>query len=379
MLDSLIAQKLAGKIIKQLGWNINIMNEKGIIIASGDQKRIGDFHEIAYKLIKDKLDVIIVREGDMEYIGVKPGVNMPILHNNQTIGVIGITGNPDEILNFAYVVKMSVETMVEYELYKEQIRKRQNNKNVFMNALLYEEYTNMDKIATLARDLQYDEKHIRLPVYIKMLSGMEAAHALELIKNSSAHEKQDISMITDSDHILIYKTIPQDMIKNYKITVTQYVQNIDAVFQWYSKTEKCIYYAGNIQNRFEHYRQAYHHVCWLEKHTQGQNAALYFLSDHILQYIQETVPFEAYERLFSVYRTRIDELGGKVFAETITALYENDMNINRAAEKLYVHRNTVIFRLNKVRDQLGLDPIKSTKDLQFLLHLLYYYNNTQKQ
>jgi len=34
------------------------------------------------------------------------------------------------------------------------------------------------------------------------------------------------------------------------------------------------------------------------------------------------------------------------------------MNINRAAEKLYVHRNTVIYRMNKAKEIFNMDISK---------------------
>ncbi len=39
-------QKLVNKIIDDIGYNINIIDTNGIIIASGNQQRIGSFHKI---------------------------------------------------------------------------------------------------------------------------------------------------------------------------------------------------------------------------------------------------------------------------------------------------------------------------------------------
>lgn len=41
--------------------------------------------------------------------------------------------------------------------------------------------------------------------------------------------------------------------------------------------------------------------------------------------------------------------------ETILALADNDMSVGRAAKKMYVHRNTVVYRIAKIRDETGLN------------------------
>lgn len=48
MINSSFAQNFVNKVNRQLQHNVNIMNEKRIIIASSAPERIGDFHIIAY-------------------------------------------------------------------------------------------------------------------------------------------------------------------------------------------------------------------------------------------------------------------------------------------------------------------------------------------
>ena len=42
--------------------------------------------------------------------------------------------------------------------------------------------------------------------------------------------------------------------------------------------------------------------------------------------------------------------------EMILALAEHDMNISKAADSLYYHRNTITYRLNKIKEKYFLDP-----------------------
>lgn len=44
-------------------------------------------------------------------------------------------------------------------------------------------------------------------------------------------------------------------------------------------------------------------------------------------------------------------------ANIILALAGNRMNVSDAARKLYMHRNTVIYHINKVKKRTGFDPL----------------------
>ena len=110
MLDKVLAGKFMERVRSYTDYNVNIMDEKGIIIASKDEKRVGSFHEVAYRILQGEGDEISVSEKD-EFLGVKEGVNIAIVENRKRIGVIGITGKAREIKPIALVMKMAVETM----------------------------------------------------------------------------------------------------------------------------------------------------------------------------------------------------------------------------------------------------------------------------
>ena len=55
--------------------------------------------------------------------------------------------------------------------------------------------------------------------------------------------------------------------------------------------------------------------------------------------------------------------------ETILAFAENNMNIVKAAKKMYVHRNTIVYRIDKIRKETGLNA-KSFYDLAKLVKMV---------
>lgn len=62
--------------------------------------------------------------------------------------------------------------------------------------------------------------------------------------------------------------------------------------------------------------------------------------------------------------------------QTIDVFLQNGMNISRTAKILYMHRNTLIYKLNSIRKQTGLDLRDFNMAATFkVLHTLYVLNN----
>ena len=64
MINANLAKKFVERIAKYTDYNINIMNDQGIIIASRNPERIGSFHETAYNMIRFNLEISSVSNGD---------------------------------------------------------------------------------------------------------------------------------------------------------------------------------------------------------------------------------------------------------------------------------------------------------------------------
>jgi carbohydrate diacid regulator len=60
----------------------------------------------------------------------------------------------------------------------------------------------------------------------------------------------------------------------------------------------------------------------------------------------------------------------KDLLKTTSVFLENGMNLTEAAKKLHLHRNTLIYRLNKVKELIGLNPTSFHDALQIKLGLM---------
>ena len=109
MIEPELAKKFIERLTQYTEYNINIMNESGVIIASRDPARIGTYHEVADRIIHGEQDMIVIRD-EKEFPGVLPGINMAITHQGRKEGVIGVTGDPDRIHEVALITRLCAGT-----------------------------------------------------------------------------------------------------------------------------------------------------------------------------------------------------------------------------------------------------------------------------
>lgn len=139
MLSKELAQSIVNKVMEVIPYNVNIMDEDGIIIGSGDVSRIGSLHEGALNALKNKKIVEIFK--DYEY--AKAGVNIPILFRNKIMGVIGITGEPKIVSPFGKIVSITAELLIsqEYTLNQHIIKQKLIEEFIYEWLNINEEYT----------------------------------------------------------------------------------------------------------------------------------------------------------------------------------------------------------------------------------------------
>ncbi|GEM_PF-2720957 len=76
-----------------------------------------------------------------------------------------------------------------------------------------------------------------------------------------------------------------------------------------------------------------------------------------------------YPDIRQMMRERCDDVLRRHLVETVLALARSNLNVSEAAEKLFIHRNTMLYRLERVKDRTGIDP--QTFLGASIFHLLY--------
>lgn len=371
MLDVSMAKKLIERVTEYTSYNVNIMNEDGVIIASRDPERVGTFHEAAYQIVHGGKDIITV-EGDHDYPGVLRGMNMVIDIDGRREGVVGVTGNPDEIRPVALITKMAIETMIKYENQKLQSIRRQTRKERFAEMLTHEPNPDPNYIRGLARELNYHEDIVRIPVLCRPEQPKYVDALLETIKSSSSHGGEDISFTLDDKYVLVYKTLDtskENVFSDYKYILADY---LGGALKWMREENiGCRFFVGTFQSNFTQYYYSYRHCRWLADNIHSEHTAVYFY-DNAGKYIQQLLPQKELQQIFNVFGSSLSSEFKKDYCELVGSLIDNDFNIAAAARQIFMHKNTFVYRYNKVRDMLNVNPQASPRDKWLLIYLYLY-------
>ena len=125
------AQAIVEEIGNEIHEHINMMNENGVIIASTNPDRIGQVHEGARRVITEKLPELYITE-EMETVTTKKGINLPLLVRDQIVGVVGITGEKEQVQCYGNIVRRMTEIMVEDSISRDVRRYDRRMKYRFM-------------------------------------------------------------------------------------------------------------------------------------------------------------------------------------------------------------------------------------------------------
>ncbi|WP_181407563.1 sugar diacid recognition domain-containing protein [Nocardioides sambongensis] len=108
-----VAQRIVERTSTVIGRNVNVMSERGVILASSDPDRLRHQHEGALVAAQGDRVVAIEAAEAHPLRGVQPGVNVPLHHRGAVVGVVGISGAPEEVQVLADLIRVTAELILE--------------------------------------------------------------------------------------------------------------------------------------------------------------------------------------------------------------------------------------------------------------------------
>lgn len=134
-----LAQDIVDRAMAILPCNVNVMDSQGLILGSGEADRINTRHEGAQLVLTNKRIVEIDEQAALSLKGVQQGINLPLMHDDQLIGVLGLSGNPLELRTFAQLVRMTAEMLVDQSHMQTERQWRRQRCDDLIAALLAED------------------------------------------------------------------------------------------------------------------------------------------------------------------------------------------------------------------------------------------------
>lgn len=351
-----IPTSVAGKIALQLSetikQNINLMNTEGVIIASSDPNRVGQLHAGAKKLIDEGLPELVV-ESDTSFQGAKSGVNLPIYLDDELVGTIGITGPVDKVLPYGQIIKRMTEILLLDAKSHEQTIIEQKARDRFYDEWIIEELEKKNESEFLRLSSSFGvNPYGEVRIFVISFRAVPAL--------------SDEHMTDISRHVRNY--LKKNLDGNAFRTATQMVCIVDAskgndltkviseMFSYIKNTYHCECFAGIDEkpaafSLHENYLNA----------SKALDAAIYQNNSVVvydpldISFMLGNVPVEACKnyihKLFP--ECTADEIDD--YINFVEDYLELNGSLIALSEKLFIHKNTVKYKINKLTEMTGTD------------------------
>ncbi|MFV0504796.1 MAG: CdaR family transcriptional regulator [Lachnospirales bacterium] len=375
----ILTQRIANKIIREVNSvisnKINIMNDLGIIIASSDVERANNFHEAAYKIVKEKIPEVIVNY-DGEFHGALSGVNYPLKIQDYIVGVIGVTGKYDEIKESALIIKKMTELILENSYSVEQRQLRDNIRNEFLKEWFTKEAGYMTK--------DFIDRGALLGCDITLPRRIIACSFSEDIKKDSV---KSLHLMKDAENDLKKKIMEIDLCNIYynynSILICGIVGESDEkvkalcdyiINHMVVKYRIKLIIGIGMDEEFKNVNVAFNTALKANKvgRRYNKSGCVFYkdLSMEIFSYeLSNSTKLKYIYKLFkNLGKDEINSIIG-----LLEVYYEMEGSINKVSERLFMHKNTLQNKLKAIKEITGHDP-RSLKDSVYFLNAIYFYN-----
>ncbi|MCB2308107.1 helix-turn-helix domain-containing protein [Clostridium estertheticum] len=361
ILSSKLAKNIVERTMGAVGYNIIITNTLGIIIASGDKNRIGDIHEGAIIALKRNSEFSVSEHGSEKLNGVHSGTNLVIEFQNKVVGVIGITGNPSAVLGYGKLIKMTAEMMIEQEHVLTELESNKRMKQEVMLALIYNK---QDSLSLLKKHIKGFEIPYNYPMFIFVIevNFKDNSNKIDLnmlniiITLLEVTFMESLATIINSQTIVVlHKCLHiNNEIEDYNEKIKEINEKISTQLGVTVKISVGKTY-DNLNDMYKSYSIAKETLIFGEKIY--PNHTIYFFNSlkSEMLFSQNNEKWKIDELAETYKLVALNDNDG-VLRETLKVLIEENGELNNVSNRLFIHRNTIRYRLNKIHKITNKNP-----------------------
>ena len=357
-LSKATANRLINEISTVIDYDINIMDNHGAIIASTNPSRVGQFHEAAWLIIDNNLNELLVHY-DNEYKGCKKGTNLPLLTDEDIIGVIGITGDVEKTVKYGNLIKKITEILMKDIISLQRQTRKEQSRLFFVRELLSGE---IDQISEVERRIRkYEFKNT-------------GVYQVALLHHLNSHQttRNFFSTCIDSTKCL-----------------TSWNNDYGVIVGNFSSSEKCLEYikasfnskfpasdfqcaVGDTFDSIMSVQISYEQALSTLKIFDSNTATISLYNEKMLNVLIDTIPSKKREKFSKLIFSNFKEKELPDIIQFINLYEQCNGSINTMAKEIFVHKNTIQYKINKILSVTGLD-LRVIKDMMKLILAAKWY------
>lgn len=308
---------------------IGMVSNEGVITACSVEEKVGE-----------TLDVHKQDANNIFY---------SICVKNQNFGFLWVNGNDENLVMMSNLIRESLIIRFTYEMTQRILTQDATNDDRLTKLLLDDQEFDMNQILDLADEMGIDQHQTRIAIYLLNDKGFDNRNVLKL--KLLPDGKRTIFSMLSSTEILIYKDVPDDMeTEKRKEYIRKFLMTLKNLV-----ASGTVYYVGSMQKKLKNYKVSYQHCMWLKEHISIKQEKILFFTDHLYDFYLSKIQLSDVSDVFDYYKEcsrgiDIDEL-----IRISDFLFKNSFNISQTADDLYLHKNTLVYKLKKYEDSFQID------------------------
>ncbi len=231
--------------------------------------------------------------------------------------------------------------------YKEHFDKDNFIKNLLLDNLLLVDVYNRAKRLHIATD-------VRRVVYILESEQSKDYSTLEAVKNIFSRSKNDFITAVDEKNIIIIKELGPD---DDAAEMARIAESVTSALEEGEHGAVHVAYGSAVPEIKEVSRS------YKEARMALDVGKIFFENQNIIAYSQLGIGRLIYQLPIPLCKMFIREIFTEKSPDdfdeetlaTINKFFENSLNVSETSRQLYIHRNTLVYRLDKLQKSTGLD------------------------
>ncbi|SFA85566.1 carbohydrate diacid regulator [Pseudomonas sp. NFIX10] len=349
-LDHDLAQDIVDRAMAILPYNVNVMDNQGLILGSGERERVNTRHEGAQLVLANGRVVEIDEHTAMHLKGVQPGINLPLMLDQRLIGVLGITGEPAQLRTYAELVRMTAEMLVgQRNQQAEQQWRRQRCDDLL--ALLLGDAGDSPRLLDEARQLGLKPQLSRVPYLFELGLEHGSGQTVETLSAWLMSRYPDSWCLTSSESSLLWCRPVTASVENERL-----LGKLDGL-GW------CILRVavGGQAEGLAGLRRCYRRVGDLLAYGRDvlpQSRMLILNRYRLPVMLWRHRSDDALDELLTPLRKVIAKDSNGQLLATLRSWCEHDGQSQACAEALGIHRNSLRYRMERIAELSGVDPLR---------------------
>ena len=259
--------------------------------------------------------------------------------------IILVKGETDDVYMIGKMAAFQIQNLL--VAYKERFDKDNFIKNLLLdNLLLVDIYNRAKKL--------HIETDARRAVFIIETAGDKDANALETVRSIFSARSRDFITAVDEKNIIIVKELKAS--EGYPELLKTAESVLDVLHTEAMTRIKVAY--GNIVNEIKEVSRSYK-----EAKMAMDVGKIFYPDNNIVAYNKLGIGRLIYQlplplcKMFikEIFENRSPDEFDEETLTTINKFFENSLNVSETSRQLYIHRNTLVYRLDKLQKSTNLD------------------------